>query len=234
MIFFNDLFQEVFGCLDLFRRRRSRWIDNGCADHFPGGTYHRKLTSGPEGRIPSKNRLPHNGRLHQKLLQILLEYLDRAVFRFFRQFVPDLPLNSRGDQSLIAVLSRFLQKRRGVGILLAHQLFLQIAQDLFLRSFHFYIQELFLFAPVQSQYPVSRQFPCGLFKFIIHLIDRLCLRILCRGNDLSLFHRGFPYPAPKIRLIGNIFCDNIPCACQSIFRRLHAFFRIHILCRQLF
>ena len=71
VILWNNLFQQIFCCLDLLRSRRRCRINYSRADYFSGRIYHSKLASGTECRIPSKHNLSDDRRLHQKLLQIL-------------------------------------------------------------------------------------------------------------------------------------------------------------------
>ncbi len=70
-------------------------VDHCRSDHFTGRIYNCKFTSGTECWIPSKYSLSYDWRLHQKLMQILLEYADCPVFCLLCQVASDLTLNSQ-------------------------------------------------------------------------------------------------------------------------------------------
>ena len=64
-VFFNQPLQLRLGFRHLILG--SCGIDNLRVQHLPGGVHHRQLTPCTEGRIPAKNHLPGNRRLHEKL-----------------------------------------------------------------------------------------------------------------------------------------------------------------------
>ena len=177
MVLRNDLLEQIFRRLDLRRRCRRSRINDGCSEHFSGLVHDCQLTSGTECRIPSEYNSSGDRRLHQELVQILSEYFDCTVFRFFRQFVSDLPFDRRRDQTLITVFHNIFQHRPCIWIVPPDHLFFEIPQDVFLRRFDLHRQELLFFPAVQCEDPVSCQFSDWFFKFIIHLIYGLCLRI---------------------------------------------------------
>ena len=96
--------------------RRSR-IDYRSAQDFSRRIHHGQLAACTEGRIPAKYHFSRDRRLHEELVQVLAEYFDRPVLRLFRQLAPDLTLDSRRDQTMIAVRRRLLQDRCGIGII---------------------------------------------------------------------------------------------------------------------
>ena len=52
-----------------------------------------------------------DGRLHQKLFQILAKDADCTLFGFFCQLIANIALDRRGDQTVIAVLNHGAQYR---------------------------------------------------------------------------------------------------------------------------
>ena len=153
--------------------------------------------------------MSRNRRLHEKLVQVLPEHLDRAILRLLRKLIPDLSLDRRLDQPMIAVRHGLLENRSGKRILRAYRLTLQIAQDLFLRRLNLHGQELLLLSPVQRKNSVPRQFLNRFLKLIVHLIDRLCFRIFRRRNHTALSHGCLSNPSTVIRIIRNRLRNNV-------------------------
>ena len=201
IIFRNNFLQQILRCLNLLRCRRGCRINNRRSDYLSGRIDHCKLTSGTECRVPSKNRLSHNRRLHQKLFQIFSEYGNRSILRLFGKIVTDFPLNCRCNQTLIAVLHRFLKRRCRIRIIRMNRLLLQITDNILLRCLDLDRQEFLLLSTVQCQCSVPCKLCHRLLKIIIHLIDRFCLFILSSRDYLTLFHRRISNPASVIRLI---------------------------------
>lgn len=73
------------------------------SQHFSCGVYDSQLTAGTESRVPAENHLTCDRRLHEKLRQVFTEDRDGAVLSLLCQHIPDLTLNSRGDQTTVAV-----------------------------------------------------------------------------------------------------------------------------------
>ena len=165
--------------------------------------------------------MSRNGRLHQKLVKILPEHFDGSVLRLLGQLAADLPLDRRGDQPVIAVLHGIFQNRCGIGIIPGDCLPLKVTDDLIIRRLHLYSEKFLLLSAVQCQDTVSRKFRRRLLKFIIHLINRLRLRILCRRDNLSLLHGRPADPTSIIRIVGNGLCDNILRTGDSVRRGFH-------------
>ena len=101
MIFRDQALQLSFRLLHLILRGRR--VDHLRIQHLSRLVHHRQLAAGTECRIPAKHHAARDGRLHEKLLQILSEYGDRAVLRLLGQVIPDLPFNGRRDQTAVAV-----------------------------------------------------------------------------------------------------------------------------------
>ena len=201
MILWNNLFQQIFCCLDLLRSRRRCRINYSRADYFSGRIYHSKLASGTECRIPSKHNLSNDRRLHQKLLQILSKHKDCAIFCFFRQFVSQFTLDRRCDQSLIAVGHNLFQNRCCVWIIPADHFLFQITENFLFRCFNLNTQEFFFFSTVECQHTVSGYFADRFCKIIIHLVYRFCFFIFCSRNQRTLFERQIADPLSVICLI---------------------------------
>ena len=71
MIFADQTLQFLLGFLDLILGRCG--IDHLRIQHFTCLVHYRQLTAGTESGVPAENYLSRNGRLHQKLLQVLAE-----------------------------------------------------------------------------------------------------------------------------------------------------------------
>ena len=234
IILLYNLLQQIFGRLDLLRRGWRRRIDDRRSDDFSGRIHHRQLAASAECRIPSKNGLPYDRRLHQKLFQILFKYFDGPVLCPLGQLASYLPFNGRRDQALVTVFRYIFKDRRCIWILSMDRLLLQIAYDIFFRRFNLHRQELFLLSPVQRKNPVSCQSAYRLFKVIIHLIDGFCLLILGCRDDSSFLHGDLPDPDTVICLIRYVFGNDIFCACNSLFYSMYFFVRIYELFCQIF
>ena len=219
----DQFFQRILCRPDLRLSRRRRGIDHRSIQYLSGGVHHSQLAPCPESGIPSQDHSSGNGRLHKKLFQILSEYTDRSVLRFLRKVAPDLPLDRRGDQAFITVFHHFLKNGSGIGVVLFDHLAAKPSQDLLLRRIDLHGEDLFLLASVQGKDPMSRNFAHRLLELIIHLIYRRFLRFLRRRNQSSLIHRQFPDMDSVIRLVGNIFCQDILRSRESVLCRLHVF-----------
>ena len=205
---------------------RSGGIDHFGIQHFACSVHNSQFAAGSKSRIPAQHCFARNGRLQQKLLQVLSEHRDSAVFRLFRQFAADVPLDGRRNQPFIAVLDSLLQNRCGDRIFLCNHLLLQITQNTFHWRFHSDGEEFFILTPVQGQYPMACRSVHRLGIVIIHLIDALCLFIFGRTDQFPFF-KGHPSDiGPVLRIVGNIFGDNIPGTLQRFLRCCHTFFLI--------
>jgi len=60
--------------------------------HFARLIHNRQLAARAEARIDAQRDLAANRRLHQKLVQVVAEYADRALVRLVRQLVSDFAL----------------------------------------------------------------------------------------------------------------------------------------------
>ena len=108
IVFMDEFFHGFFCSSDLGRSCGRCWIDDYRIQHFSGRVYNCQFTAGTEGRVPSQNHLSHNGRLHEKLFQILLKYLDGPILRLLCHVIANLPLNGRTYQTAVAVLHHSL------------------------------------------------------------------------------------------------------------------------------
>ena len=88
----------------VLRRRRE---DHRRIQHLSGRIHNSKLTAGTKRRVPAKHYMSCDGRLHQKLFQILAKYMNCSVLCLFSQVTSDLTLDCRCDQTLIAVFCYF-------------------------------------------------------------------------------------------------------------------------------
>ena len=172
MVLFDQLFDRALRLVHA-ELRRGR-IDHGSIQHPPGRIDDGDLAACAESRVPAQHNLPGNGRLHQQLFEVLAENDNRAVLRALRESCPQLPLDGRRDQPLIAVPHGLLQRRRGVRIgtlRMEYQSGLQILQNLFFRCIDFNGEEFLVFAAVDGENPMPRYFVQGLLEVKIHLID---------------------------------------------------------------
>ena len=111
-IVFFDQFPECFFCstnlcIICWRCR----INYGCIQYLSCLIYNSQFTAGTESRVPSKDNFANDWRLHQKLLQVLSEHMDCTVLGFFCQITSDFSLNSRSDQTFVAVFYHFTKNR---------------------------------------------------------------------------------------------------------------------------
>ena len=114
-VLFDHVPEDPLRFLHLVLRRRG--VDHASIQDLTGLIHYRELAASTEGRVPAQDHLPRNGRLHQKLRQILAKDLDRAVFRIFCQIVPDFPLNRGEDQPAVAVRNGVAERGLRVRIL---------------------------------------------------------------------------------------------------------------------
>ena len=162
-------------------------------------------------------------------MQIFPEYVDCSVFRFLRQFISYLPFDRRLDQTFITVLDNFfLRPKSYTDYHLQSSFSLNISEYL-PPGLYFDRQYFFFLTAVQRKNPMSGKLFNRFFKFVIHLVNRFCLRIFCCRNDFSFFHRRFSDPCTIIRIIGNDFRNNVFCSGDCFFLCLY-FFSSEIYC----
>ena len=124
MIFADQLFQHFF-CFFYFVLRSCR-VDDHRIQHLAGRINNCQFAASAECRIPAKNSLPCNRRLHQKLLQVFTKHTDSPFFRILSQCISDLTLNSRSNETAVTVLYHCFQNRRGIRIFLTDHAAFQI------------------------------------------------------------------------------------------------------------
>ncbi len=224
MVFADKFFEGFLGCTDLGLIGRRCRIDDCGIQNFSSRVYHCQLASCTESRVPSKNNLSCNWRLHKKLFQIFAKDMDGAIFCRLCKSASDLTLNSRSDETFVAVLNGFLQNRCGVWIITDDHLFLKITDDLFLRCCNLYSKKFLFLTTVQSKDTVACKFFHRLLKVIIHLVYRLLFFISCSGTDRSFIHSSLTDVDTIICLIGNMLGDNIPCTADGFFHSFDFFF----------
>ena len=117
MILLDQVFQHFPG-FRLFRFiGRGRRIDHGRIEYLAGRISYRQLAACPECGIPAENRFSADGRLHEILGEVFLEYFYSAVLSHFRELGAYFIFNGRCDQSMVAVFDRFLDHRRCIRII---------------------------------------------------------------------------------------------------------------------
>ena len=224
MIFFDQFFQCFLCSGNLGRCSRSCRVDHRGIQNFSCRIYHSQLTAGTESRVPSQDYLALDRRLHKKLFQVLLKYLDSAVLGFFRKITADLSFNSGSDEAAVAVFHYCFQSFCSVWIVLCDHLFFQIPKNIFFRSLDLYGKDLFLLSPVDRQDPVACHLGNRFFIFIIHIVDCGFLRLFGRRYQKSGFHGHLTDPDPVVCLIGNTLSHNVHSPCQSFLGSFYFFF----------
>ena len=155
-VLLNQLFQNFFGLINFFLRFCR--IDHNCVQDLSRWIHNSQFTACSKCRIPSKNRLSFDRRLHQKLMQILSENSHSPLFSLFCQCISYFALHSRRDQSAITVLRCCFQHRCCIWIFLMDDLPFQPSDQRCLWCFNSYVDNLFFFRSVDSQNSVSRNF----------------------------------------------------------------------------
>ena len=136
-VFVDQIFYGRFCCCNLLLIRRRGRINHGGIEHFSSRIDNSQLASRTERRVPSKDNLACDRRLHQKLLKILSKDLDRTVLCLFGELISDLTLDGRSDQTVVGILDGRLQNRLCLRILFGDDFFLEITQDFFRRRLNF-------------------------------------------------------------------------------------------------
>ncbi len=75
--------------------------------HFALGIDDRSLAAGTVTGIQPDDRVPRNGLLQQQLPEIDRKHVDGLLLCFFRQLIPNFPLNGRKDQPFIGIGASF-------------------------------------------------------------------------------------------------------------------------------
>ena len=136
-VFLDHSFYSILGSTDLFLSSRSCGINNCCIQNFTCCIYNCQLTACTERRVPSKYDFACDWRLHQKLFQILAEYMDRAVFCLISKITADFSLDSRSDQTFVTVFYNCFQNRSCIRVVFFDHSLIQITKDVFLRCIYF-------------------------------------------------------------------------------------------------
>ena len=123
-----DDFMEAMGILN---------YDDLKEEDFTCCIYNCQLTACTERRVPSKYDFACDWRLHQKLFQILAEYMDRAVFCLISKVTADFSLDSRSDQTFVTVFYNCFQNRSCIRVVFFDHSLIQITKDVFLRCIYF-------------------------------------------------------------------------------------------------
>ena len=224
VIFTDEFFQGFLGCTDLGLVGWRCWINHGGIQNFSGRIYHCQLTSCTEGRIPSKNDLSCDWRLHEKLLQIFAKDMDGTVFCCLCKSASDLTLNGRSDETFVTVLNGFLQYRCGIRIVTDDHLFLQITDNLFLRCKNLHSKEFLFLTTVQSKDTMTCKLLHRLLEIVIHLVYGLLFLISRSRADRSFIHSSLTDVDTIVRLIGNMLCKDISGAADGFFHSFDFFF----------
>ena len=82
--------------------RRGR-IDNCRVEDFAGRIDDGNLATCSESGVPAEHGFARNRRLHQELCQIFSKERNRAVLRFFSEFVPDIALDGGRDEAIVRI-----------------------------------------------------------------------------------------------------------------------------------
>ena len=223
-ILLDHSFYCILRSANLLLVSRSSWINNCGIQNFSSRIYNSQLTACTEGRVPSKDSLSGDWRLHEKLLQIFAKYFDSSVLCLLSQVTSDLALDCRSDQTLVTVLCHFFQNRCSKWIVASDHLLLKVTKNIFFWCSYLDSEEFLFLTTVQRQHTMSSQLLHRLFKLIIHLIYRLCLRIFCRRTDSSFFGSKITDVDSIICLIGNMLCNNVLCTSNGICHRSNLFF----------
>ncbi len=105
----------------------------------------------------------------------------------------------------------------------------QKLQNTFLGRLHFHSQELFILTPVDRKHPVPGHLADGLLILIVHLVNTLRLLVLGGSYKLSFLHGHIADIDAVIRLVGNLFRDNVFRPLQRLSRCFHGFRLILVL-----
>ena len=224
MIFPDHGFYGILCSADLLLIGRRSRVNNCSIQNFSSRIYNSQLTAGTESRIPAKDSLPCDWRLHKKLLQVLAKDFDSTVFCLLCQVTSDLTLDCRRNKTLVAVLCYLFQDWCGKRVFTGDHLLLQVAENIFLRCCYLNSKEFLFLTAVQRQHTMSSQLLHRLFKFVIHFVNRLCLRILCHRTDGSFLCSKVTDVDSVICLVGNMLCNNILRTSNGVCHRSNLFF----------
>ena len=149
--------------------------------------------------------------------------MDSTVFCCLCKGTSDFTLNGRSDETFVAVLNGFFQHRCGIGIVADDHLFLQIADDLFLRCKDLYSEEFLFLTTVQGKDTMAGKLLHRLLEIIIHLVYGLLFLISRNGTDRSFIHGSFTDADTVVCLIRNMFRKDIPGAADGFFHSFDFF-----------
>ena len=171
--------------------------------------------------------MSRNGLLQQQLPQVYGKYIDGLLLCFFRQFVPDLPLNGGKDQALVGIGAGFcvhLGERVSFFYL---QETVQFRQHFFFRVIQRKLQVFQLFPPVQGQGAVGRKLPHRFAVLFVHK-EVFAGSLVCGkdGRQLGVLPQDPADQGPYVGPVRNGFRYNILGPFPGIAFRFHAFFSI--------
>ena len=226
MMLVYELFDYVLCLLNLVL-----WccrVDYCGIEHLSCRVYDRNLAACTECRIPSKHNLSCNWRLHEKLLQVLSEYLYGTILCFLCQIVSDFTLYGRGNKPVVRILHYLCEYGCYRRSIICDNLLFKIFYDILCRCLYLYCEDFFLLTTVNCECSVTCHLGKSLIKFIVHLIDRLCLWILGCRYKTPLLHGKLSDFCSVTGIVRYILCNDILCSGKCSRFICHVLFCIHI------
>ena len=194
--------------------------------HLAVFIHHGQLAARAEARVHAQGHAPLDGRLHQKLLQVLREHADRAHVGAVGQLAAHLALKRRKNQTIPRILRRhgYLRGGQRTG---AHIALGDHAVGRFIGRGEGYLQKAFFFAAIDGQHAVIRHARHALGVGVIHAVYAVLL-LGGAGGQHAVAHQQPAQHLAQRRVIADGFGDDIPRAGQGAFRIGHILFIIYI------
>ena len=202
-------------------------IHHGCIQHLAGSIHHGNLAAVAVSGVQTHGDKAFDRRLHQQRFQIQCKIMDSTAVCTIRKITANFTLDRGENQSLIRILSGSPHEyRHMIGRL--HCRTANQSRTLISNHSHIGFQNTLFFTTVDSQNLVIQQPANGLGEIIVQAVNAVGIRIFRLAGQ----HTAAIYQLPKVfsdvRIVRQIFCDNIRGALKGFFNGIDTLFRVNV------
>ena len=218
-VLFNKILQNFLGLLHTLEFRHG--IDHRGVQHLAGGIHHRHLTAHAIAGVQPKRHFALDGRLQQKLAQVISKHRDRAFVGGIGKLGADLGVQAGMDQAFIGIQRRLqhLLCAGAAGFFAGKQACAQCPGALGVHL-DIHLQIALALAAVQRQHTVPGNFAYRLGEIIVRAVHAV-LFLCAHAAHLPKCMVKTAQLGAAAGIVAHSFGNNIPCALQSLRRVGH-------------
>ena len=177
--------------------------------------------------VKAENGLSLQGRLHQKVRQIVGKHLDCALAGIIKNVTADLALDRRCNQAIVAVQNCRRNVFFGRAVVAKQDLCKQIVEHDLGCNADVDLEEILLFAAVDREHSVRSHLFERLGVFVILRVNRILL-LCCLGGQKTELKGQTAQFLTELGVVGNVLRDNILGTLESLFHACNALFFVNI------